>query len=183
MRGWVKVALAIVAAVAIGIPFSIDGYKVGQFLNNFYGQFTNVSQYRVDTTNIAWARHIRGNVSVIREEFLKFEKAHKTPRISEVSSPQGYLDTDPERSWRSLFLQLYGKKSKHFAEFPKLQSLVNEVPGIRTVMISILDPHYKGDWHVGVYRGIHRYLMGIEVCMRPAVICSVSTKQLFLLFL
>jgi hypothetical protein len=146
------------------VPFIVDGYKLAIYLNEFFGLFCDLTQPVVNTTTISWAVNLRSNASAIHDEFLEFERTHEgIPRISQVSSGQTYLDYHPKYAWRSLFLRIYGRNTIHFDSFPLLASLIAQVPDVSMVMISILDPHYEGSPHVGVYRGIHRYLMGLEV--------------------
>ena len=157
-----KVLGVAVLAVVCGIPLYIDGYIIGNYLNDFLGYFCDVEHPVEDTSNIEWAKIMRGNASAIHEEFLAFEQAHMIPRIAEVSSAQHYLDHDPTVAWRSLFLRVYGHDAVHMQQFPTLQAAIKHVPEASTVMISILEPHYVGGAHYGVYRGIHRYLLGLE---------------------
>ena len=161
---WKYVLGGLVGLWILTIPFSIDGYTLALRFNVFLGQFCDLTKPIVDTRNIEWAKNLRGNYSVIREEFYAFERQHAPiPRISDVSSGQDYLDKIPEYPWRSLFLRVYGWDTEHLKSFPRLQELVANIPDVSTIMFSILDPHYIGDQHVGVYRGIHRYLLGLEV--------------------
>ena len=154
----------VVLAIAVAIPFSIDGYMIGVYLNDFLGYFCDVEHPVEDTSNIEWAKIMRGNASAIHEEFLVFEQAHKyIPRVSEVSEVQMYLDHQPKNAWRTLILRLYGRDSVHMKHFPKLQAALAHIPKVYTAMISIIEPYYLGGEHSGLYRGTLRYLLGLEV--------------------
>ena len=164
--GICKAILVVLVAAVCAIPFYIDGYQIGYQLNEFLGGYCDVHNPVETAEHLEWAKILRGNYSVILEEFLAFERSHSSiPRIKDVSQQQNYLDVDPTHVWRTLFLRLYGRDSAHFNEFPRLKQLLSHVPGVLTVLISILDPHYHGETHNGIYRGVHRYLLGLDVSL------------------
>lgn len=155
--------LAAVASIA-AVPFVLNGYEVANYLNTYLARFCDVSRPVENTENLEWARILRGNWSEIYQEFLAFERKHSgIPRVSEVSEVQYYLDKQPEHAWRSLLVRLYGHDSQHIRHFPKLQAALAYAPKVYTAMFSIIEPHYIGGGHNGIYRGTLRYLLGLEV--------------------
>ena len=164
MRIHIKILLSILLAISVAVPFSIDGYILGQYINNFYARFYDPTNPVEDTSNIEWAKIMRGNASAIHEEFLAFERTHTNiPRIGHVIPNEAYLDQQEHSAWRTLFLRLYNRDSAHMKHFPKLQAALAHVPGLYTVIISMIEPRYIGGAHNGIYSGVKRYLLGLEV--------------------
>ena len=160
----VKGAIVALLAIVCGIPLYMNGYIIGHSLNDFFGHYCDLKFPVMDTSVIEWTKIMRGNASEIYEEFVAFETQHgHAPRVSEVEATQHYLDNQPDHAWRTLFLRLYGRDSVHMKHFPKLQAAIAQAPPVYTVIISAIDPHYHGNTHIGLYRGVHRYLLGLKV--------------------
>jgi aspartyl/asparaginyl beta-hydroxylase (cupin superfamily) len=134
-------------------------------MKDFQARFYDVTKPVVDTSSLPWAQAFRTNAEAIHKEFLNFEKRHGTaPRISSITSTERKLDSNASHAWRSLFLRVYGRDTIHLNDFPLTIRLVQDIPhDVSLVMFSILEPHYTGKDHHGIYSGVIRYLLGIEV--------------------
>jgi aspartyl/asparaginyl beta-hydroxylase (cupin superfamily) len=163
-RSWGSKLFVAVAAVALALPFFIDGFTVGETLKDLFSHFITNDVPTFATNQTQWAAMLRANAGAIRDEFKAFEQIYGTiPRLADVSEEQAFLDTEPRQAWRTLFLRLYGLDSAHITAFPRLRTLLADVPGVHTVMISIIEGGHVGVRHRGIYKGVLRYLLGLEV--------------------
>lgn len=164
------VVIALVVAFGfwvVSYPYrhNVSKYDVVDYMKEFYANYCDITQPVMDTSELPWAKAFRANATAIHEEFLAFERLHGTaPRISAVSSTEKKLDYNASHAWRSLFLRVYGRDTIHLDSFPLVKHLVAQVPhDVSMIMFSILEPRYTGKNHEGIYRGVLRYLLGIEV--------------------
>ena len=96
-----------------------------------------------------------------------FPDLHRIPRVEQFAAAEEGLN-DGHDSWRALFLRVTGEDTD-FARvhFPRTLTLLRraEVLGMRAWngFISVLEPLGHIPPHHGIYRGIYRYHLGIEV--------------------
>jgi ornithine lipid ester-linked acyl 2-hydroxylase len=110
-----------------------------------------------------WVRHIEENWTVIREELGRVLEDHAAlPNFQDISKDQIEI-TDDDR-WKTFFLYGFGFKAKLGVEMcPKTAALMEEIPGMKTAMFSILSPRKHILDHRGPYKGVLRYHLGLIV--------------------
>src|SRR6266436_173918 len=88
-----------------------------------------------------WVGHIEDNWMVIREEVERLLEDHAAlPNFQDISKDQIEI-TDDDR-WKTFFLYGYGFKAKLGVEMcPQTAALMEQIPGMKTAMFSILSPH------------------------------------------
>jgi len=119
-----------------------------------------------------WVRHVEDNWTVIREELERVLEDHDAlPNFQEISKDQVGI-TDDDR-WKTFFLYGYGFKAKLTTEMcPRTAALMEQIPGMKTAMFSILSPHKHILDHRGPYKGVLRYHLGLIV-PREAQACRI----------
>jgi ornithine lipid ester-linked acyl 2-hydroxylase len=110
-----------------------------------------------------WVAHIEDSWTVIREEVEQLlEDQAALPSFQEISKDQIEI-TDDDR-WKTLFLYGYGFEAKLGVQMcPRTATLMREIPGMTTAMISILSPRKHILAHRGPYKGVLRYHLGLVV--------------------
>jgi aspartyl/asparaginyl beta-hydroxylase (cupin superfamily) len=110
-----------------------------------------------------WVAHIEGNWMVIREELERVLDDHDgLPNFQDISKDQIEI-TDDDR-WKTYFLYGYGFKAKLGVEMcPRTAALMEQIPGMKTAMFSILSPRKHILDHRGPYKGVLRYHLGLIV--------------------
>jgi len=119
-----------------------------------------------------WVKHVEDNWTVIREELERVLEDHAAlPNFQEISKDQVGI-TDDDR-WKTFFLYGYGFKAKLTTEMcPGTAALMEQIPGMKTAMFSILSPRKHILDHRGPYKGVLRYHLGLIV-PREAEACRI----------
>ena len=119
-----------------------------------------------------WVKHVEDNWTVIREELERVLEDHAAlPNFQEISKDQAGI-TDDDR-WKTFFLYGYGFKAKLTTEMcPGTAALMEQIPGMKTAMFSILSPRKHILDHRGPYKGVLRYHLGLIV-PREAEACRI----------
>jgi aspartyl/asparaginyl beta-hydroxylase (cupin superfamily) len=110
-----------------------------------------------------WVGHVEENWTVIREELERVLEDHEgLANFQDISKDQIEI-TDDDR-WKTFFLYGYGFKAKLGVEMcPKTAALMEQIPGMKTAMFSILSPRKHILDHRGPYKGVLRYHLGLIV--------------------
>jgi ornithine lipid ester-linked acyl 2-hydroxylase len=110
-----------------------------------------------------WVKHVEQNWTVIREELERVLDDHaELANFQEISKDQIEI-TDDDR-WKTFFLYGYGFKAKLGVEMcPRTAALMEQIPGMKTAMFSILSPRKHILDHRGPYKGVLRYHLGLVV--------------------
>ena len=119
-----------------------------------------------------WVKHIEENWTVIREELERVLDDHAgLANFQDISKDQIEI-TDDDR-WKTFFLYGYGFKAKLGVEMcPRTAALMEQIPGMKTAMFSILSPRKHILDHRGPYKGVLRYHLGLIV-PRDAENCRI----------
>jgi beta-hydroxylase len=123
-----------------------------------------------------WVKHLEDNWMVIREELEQVLEDHAAlPNFQDISKDQIEI-TDDDR-WKTFFLYGYGFKAKLGVEMcPRTAALMEQVPGMKTAMFSILSPRKHILDHRGPYKGVLRYHLGLIV-PRDAEACRIRVGE------
>jgi len=110
-----------------------------------------------------WVKHVEENWTVIREELERVLDDHAgLANFQDISKDQIEI-TDDDR-WKTFFLYGYGFKAKLGVEMcPRTAALMEQIPGMKTAMFSILSPRKHILDHRGPYKGVLRYHLGLIV--------------------
>ena len=110
-----------------------------------------------------WVQHVEENWTVIREELERVLDDHAgLANFQDISKDQIEI-TDDDR-WKTFFLYGYGFKAKLGVEMcPRTAALMEQIPGMKTAMFSILSARKHILDHRGPYKGVLRYHLGLIV--------------------
>jgi ornithine lipid ester-linked acyl 2-hydroxylase len=110
-----------------------------------------------------WVRQVEDNWMIIREELERVLEDHEAlPNFQDISKDQIEI-TDDDR-WKTFFLYGFGFKAKLGLEMcPQTAALMEQIPGMKTAMFSILSPRKHILDHRGPYKGVLRYHLGLIV--------------------
>ncbi len=119
-----------------------------------------------------WVPYIEAHWKEIREELERvLEDREGLPNFQDISKDQIEI-TDDDR-WKTFFLYGYGFKAKLGVEMcPRTAALMEQIPGMKTAMFSILSPRKHILDHRGPYKGVLRYHLGLIV-PRDAEACRI----------
>lgn len=82
--------------------------------------------------------------------------------VQQVDRAQRHFNRDAD--WEVLVLRIYGREvSNRLGELPTLMRLLREHPDIVSVAVSAVGPGKRIPWHPGMYKGLLRAHLGVEI--------------------
>lgn len=116
-----------------------------------------------DTAIFPWARDIEAEWQAIRTELDRvLTRKEELPGFHELSTDVSTISRD--RGWKTFFLCGYGFKSQANIKLcPNTWRICQRIPGLITVMFSILEPGKHLPAHRGPYNGVLRLHLGLIV--------------------
>jgi ornithine lipid ester-linked acyl 2-hydroxylase len=110
-----------------------------------------------------WIAEVEANWATIRAELEKvLEDREALPNFQDISKDQ--LEITDDDNWKTFFLYGFGFKAKLGVEMcPQTAALMEQIPGMKTAMFSILSPRKHILDHRGPYKGVLRYHLGLIV--------------------
>jgi aspartyl/asparaginyl beta-hydroxylase (cupin superfamily) len=110
-----------------------------------------------------WIAEIEANWTTIRDELGKvLEDRESLPNFQDISKDQ--IEITDDDHWKTFFLYGFGFKAKLGVEMcPQTAALMEQIPGMKTAMFSILSPRKHILDHRGPYKGVLRYHLGLIV--------------------
>ena len=129
----------------------------------------NVTQSKVgnppiyDNAVFPWTRLVESEWRTIRAELERvLERKEDLPGFHELSTDVSTISQD--RGWKTFFLSGYGFKSENNIKLcPETWRVCQNIPGLITVMYSILEPGKHLPAHRGPYNGVLRLHLGLIV--------------------
>ena len=119
------------------------------------------------------------NWETIRQELLEVLKDEENvPKFHEVDSIQRFISAKDNVPWRTFIIKAYGKWADGNAEkTPITTSLLKQTPQITTAMFSILDGGKHIPPHMGFFKGVMRYHLGLVVPEDAPCYITVGGKK------
>jgi ornithine lipid ester-linked acyl 2-hydroxylase len=116
-----------------------------------------------DNAVFPWTREIERDWRAIRAELERvLMRKDDLPGFHEISSDVSTISTD--RGWKTFLLCGYGFRSEaNIRACPQTWAACRKIPGLITVMFSILEPGKHLPPHRGPYNGVLRLHLGLIV--------------------
>jgi aspartyl/asparaginyl beta-hydroxylase (cupin superfamily) len=129
-----------------------------------------------DTRLFPEFRILEDNWRVIRRELeAVLGERKRLPSLQDISPQNKGLTND--ELWRIFMLYSYGEKLEgNCAKCPETTRLVEQLPGLKTAMFSILSPGKHIDAHRGPYNGVLRYHLGL-IIPEPREKCRIRVDR------
>lgn len=127
----------------------------------------------LDRERFPWVKELESNWPLIRKELeCIIRHREELPNIQDISKEQMPLADDD--LWKTYILFGYGHKhEKSCNRCPETTRIVENIPGMKTAMFSIIGPRKHIDRHQGAYKGIIRFHLGLMV-PHPNYECRIS---------
>lgn len=128
-----------------------------------------------DSRLFPWVADLENNWTIVRGELaqLMMRRDALIPRGGRASSTIG-----EDRGWTTFVLASYFRRhERHIAQCPETWRLVQRVPGLVSVMFSVLEPGQRLPAHFGPYNGLLRLHLGLIIPEpREAVAIRIDGK-------
>ena len=130
-------------------------------LNLKYSKVGNPAIY--DNATFPWAKSVEAEWRAIRSELDKvLVRKDDLPGFHEISTD--VMQTSQDHGWKTFMLAGYGLTSeKNISTCPETWRICQKIPGLLTVMFSILEPGKHLPAHRGPYNGVLRLHLGLIV--------------------
>ena len=117
--------------------------------------------YFFDPENYPWAKHVKANWQVIRDELaVLFDGGEKGLLKPYFEDKLQY----PPANWKTESFCYWGKKNHRMCRlFPKTYSILKGVPGLIGASVNLLEPGSKILPHFGDTNGIYRCHLGLQI--------------------
>lgn len=115
-----------------------------------------------DLAAFPWVTAVERRWTAIRDEMAAVRDAGDIPGIEEVAPGLDVLSDD--RRWKTFFLYANDRPVLgNSARCPETVRALAEIPGLSTAYFSLLSPGKHIPAHDGVYKGLLRYHLGLQV--------------------
>jgi aspartyl/asparaginyl beta-hydroxylase (cupin superfamily) len=116
-----------------------------------------------EVEDFPWVRNLETNWSAIRAELDELLKQPEAlPNFQDVSKDQYVLSKDDK--WKTFFLFGFGfKQQSNCLKCPETTKMMEQIPGMKSAMFSILAPGKHIKAHRGPYKGVLRCHLGLIV--------------------
>ncbi|RKR06938.1 beta-hydroxylase [Kushneria sinocarnis] len=129
-----------------------------------------------DASQFSWTGPLEADWQKIRAELDEvLRERDQLPNFQDISEDQQRLSKDDQ--WKTFFLYGYGYRMEENCErCPETARLIEQVPGMKTAMFSILAPGKHIPAHRGPYKGVLRYHLGLQV-PEPREQCRIRVDE------
>jgi aspartyl/asparaginyl beta-hydroxylase (cupin superfamily) len=140
------------------LPILVAGFKLSTLLiKRAPGGETRVFDNQV----FPWLSSLEDHWQGIREEALAAAgDSSAVPRMRDVLPMRYRVPSE----WRAFFFYGYGRRvERNCRACPVTSEALLSIPGLQTAFYSILPPHSRLASHVGIYRGVLRFHLGLVI--------------------
>ena len=161
------VALIVIAAVLVVgvIVYLVEPFLYAFLYSKLIELFVRNPPYLSVEEVFPESRLLRDSWRVIREEVDRIlENVEAIPQFHQVDPLQKLISARDDKAWRTFFLKGFGAwLPANCEQVPRTTELLKQLPLISTAMFSILDGGKHIPPHVGFFKSVLRYHLGIIV--------------------
>lgn len=125
-------------------------------INEFLSSYDDQPVFNPE--DFPWTANFRDHWWTIRDEFISYSDKYSIPSYKDINLDVAH----GTNGWKTLFLRAYNVDTMTVDEFPETMKLINSC-SCTTAYFSVLEPGTKIPPHVGLYKGVIRYHLGIIV--------------------
>ena len=157
--------LILLVVLVIGLPFlalAMEDTLYFLVTDAIYADCKDAHTASFDpNVTLPWSQNFRAGWKDIRDELHAWEKqGGYIPPLTDIEPNQ--VMQAPHKTWKSLWLQLYGRQSKATRHFPRTMAMLAKTPVV-SAMFSILEAGQGLELHRGDFKGLLRYHVNLEV--------------------
>ena len=129
-----------------------------------------------DTKSFPWVKRVESNWRAIRKEAdVLLRDKEQIPYLQDISPEQSSIAQG--KAWKSFFLFGFGNKiGRNCDRCPETTRIIEEIPGLKMAMFSILAAKSHILPHRGPYKGLLRYHLGL-VIPEPNLGCRIRVAD------
>lgn len=116
-----------------------------------------------EPAEFAWVAEVESACAAIRAELDEvLQEREAVPNFQDISSDQRGLTSDDR--WKTLVFYVYGHPvPENCARCPQTVRVLNDIPGMKTAMFSIMSAGKHIPPHKGPCAGVLRYHLGLKI--------------------
>lgn len=129
-----------------------------------------------DTKQFPWIENLEASWRIIRSELeTLLSRRDNLPNLQDISKDYEVLTQD--NLWKTYILYEYGYRIEKSCQLcPETIRLIEQVPGMKTALFSIMGPRKHVPAHRGLYKGLLRYHLGLIV-PEPNSACRIRVAD------
>lgn len=163
--------LVIVLIIILSFSFYILFHKSKNFnrsiqwMQRLSSCFPTSEQAVLDAkaASLPWTQTFRDNWHRIRDEYFHYCHNVRAPHVYEDIDTIQSSTCDRDRRWHVVFLKAFNKETQLVSHFPQTMALIRHVPTCTLAFFSVLKPRAYLQPHRGIYAGVHRYHLALQV--------------------
>lgn len=122
-----------------------------------------------------WVKRIESHLPDIQSELNQVLESQFIPNFQDVSEEQTTITKDDK--WKTFFLYVYGNQVNENCDLcPRTVSALNQIPGLKTAMFSIMSPKKRIPIHRGPFNGVLRYHLPLILPDDPSL-CGIEVDS------
>lgn len=159
---FILIIIIVLLICFIYYQFNYKSFNTIDIFNDLFNKYCTEPPI-FDPKTFTWTQTFRDNYQIIKNEYIQYSKLYNTPLNKELNTFVGRCDID--NKWRTLYLRAFTKDTNLIKYFPKTMELINKIPNNSCTLafFSILEPGAKLSPHIGIYKGVIRYHLGLKV--------------------
>jgi aspartyl/asparaginyl beta-hydroxylase (cupin superfamily) len=154
----VLIIIHVIFLVYILVGMTVEPYQAMALINKVFFMSTDPPVF--NPNDFEWSSLFRSDSHVILDEYKAYTLNHFVPSHCAINSHVAMCD--PNHLWQTLYLRAYCIDTDLSKHFPLTMNLINRSP-CTLAFFSILKPRAKLTSHVGPYKGVIRYHLGLIV--------------------
>lgn len=149
--------MLIIIITSLHLLFDIYGFMNN--INKIFNAYCSDPAI-LNTKDYKWTQDFRNNYQQILTEYNNYTNTHFIPYYyqlnKDVSTP------DYKHKWKALYLRAFNVDTNLSTYFPLTMNLIKNIP-CTLAYFSILEPGAVLRQHVGIYKGVIRYHLGLKI--------------------
>ena len=156
---WFYIILIIIILILGYFYVNHNIYQSVGKINRIFSKYCNEPAV-LNPKEYQWSANFRQYWYDILTEYQNYSNKFKIPKHSEIN--KFVSACDPQNNWQTLYLRAFNKNTSIANYFPKTMNLINKCP-CTLAFFSVIGPHTKLKPHIGIYKGVLRYHLGLII--------------------
>jgi aspartyl/asparaginyl beta-hydroxylase (cupin superfamily) len=160
----VLIVFIVIAALAIAIYF-IEPFIYALLFSWVLGLFVKNPPYVSVEEEFPEGKLLKDNWNVIRDELdIVLKHVENIPKFHEVDNLQRFISDKDDKAWRTFIIKGFNEWLDHNCQqVPKTTELLKQIPRVSMAMFSILEGGKHIPPHIGFFKSVLRYHLGLII--------------------
>ena len=160
----ILIVLLVIVVLAIAIYF-IEPFIYALLFSWVLGLFVKNPPYVSIEDEFPEGKLLKDNWKVIRDELdTVLKNVENIPKFHEVDNLQRFISDKDDKAWRTFIIKGFNEWLDHNCQqVPKTTALLKQMPRVSMAMFSILEGGKHIPPHIGFFKSVLRYHLGLII--------------------